>query len=82
MLPGLLQQKIRDYGQEERYPMCLCRVFEELPAIVESAEFRAQMTRFLPAPVVMRAVDRPMFREHMVERIQGLCRLANEGLGC
>ena len=56
--------------------------FEELPAIVESAEFRAQMTRFLPPSVVARTVDRPMFREHMVERIQGLYRLANEGLGC
>ncbi len=82
LLPGLLRQKVRDYGQEERYPAGLPRVFEELPAIVESAEFRAQMTRFLPPSVVARTVDRPMFREHMVERIQGLYRLANEGLGC
>ena len=61
--------------------MCLCCVFEELPAIVESAEFRAQMTRFLPAPVVMRTVDRPMFREHMVERIQGALPAGERGVG-
>ena len=56
-------------------------MFGELPAIVESAEFRAQMARFLPPSAVTRTVDRPMFRKHMVERIQGLYRLANEGLG-
>lgn len=56
-------------------------MFGELPAIVESAEFRAQMARFLPPSAVTRTVDRPMFRKHMVERIQGLYRLANEGFG-
>lgn len=67
----LLESKIVDYGVEG-YQEALQSRLDELHNIIESHEFRAQMSRFLPADSINNLVARGDFREAIFHTVNDL----------
>ena len=74
-LAGLLQHKLDDYRCRTEFRNGLHRL-DDLSQIVDGAEFRAQLGRFLPADTVARTIDRPEFRESLTDEVTRLYETA------
>ena len=74
-LSDLLQHKLDDYRCHDEFRNGLQRL-HHLGAIVDGAEFRTQLGRFLPADTVARTVDRPEFRTSLTDEVTRLYEMA------
>lgn len=71
LVPGLVAVKIGDYGVVD-YPGLLDRAIEELPRIVKSFEFKAQMTRFIDSATVSRTLAVDGYNDYLATAVGGL----------
>jgi len=74
-LGGLLAHKLDDYSCHDAFRDGLHRL-DDLDQIVDSADFNAQLRRFLPADTVARTIDRPEFRASLAEEVTRLYAMA------
>jgi len=74
-LSDLLQHKLDDYRCHDEFRNGLHRL-DDLDAIVEGADFRAQLGRFLPADTIARTIDRPEFRTSLTDEVTNLYKMA------
>lgn len=56
LVPGFVLDKINDYGVVD-YPKLLAAAIAELPHIVKSPQFKAQMARFVDSATVAKTLD-------------------------
>lgn len=75
----LLKQKINDYSVS-KYPVALSSRVNALRDIIESNEFRDQMSRFLPSDSINNKVARPEFREALFHQVNDLFSVVRQGL--
>lgn len=73
--PELIAAKIEDYGVED-YAGMVDRFQAQLPEIVNSADFRNQMQRFIPMDVQERTLQQPGFMEYLISANAELLRKA------
>lgn len=66
--PTLVQKKVIDYGVDE-YHRRLQSTIQELPTIVESANFQQQMSRFLRQDSLAKTIGNQTFRVSLVGRV-------------
>ncbi len=71
----LRKEKERDYGEQAQFAQGFVRVTEQLDSIVNSAEFNAEMRRFLPADTLEKTVSRAEFKELLLSGIRELYAL-------
>ena len=64
LAPGLVAAKVGDYGVEG-YEDMLDEAIKRLPAIVNSPEFKAQMTRFIDSSTVSKTLDREGYLDYL-----------------
>ncbi|MBC7601369.1 MAG: nucleotidyl transferase AbiEii/AbiGii toxin family protein [Ramlibacter sp.] len=62
--PKLVAAKIGDYGVDG-YEGMLVEAIERLPSIVNSPQFKAQMTRFIDSSTVARTLDREGYLDYL-----------------
>lgn len=62
--PGLVAAKVGDYGVEG-YEDMLDEAIKRLPAIVNSPEFKAQMTRFIDSSTVSKTLYREGYLDYL-----------------
>ena len=69
--PGLVTAKIGDYGVAG-YPALLDRASKQIPQIVKSREFKAQMTRFIDSATVARTLANDAYADYLATAVGGL----------
>lgn len=74
-IPNLFALKVQDYHQAETVIRNKGRIFE-IPEIVESNDFLAQMKRFLPTTVFNETIARKLFRESLANEVIELYEMA------
>jgi hypothetical protein len=68
---ALVPNKLKDYSVADYYERTVDFLLQ-LPEIVESNDFLAQMTRFLPAETLKQTLLKEQFRVHIIEEIKHL----------
>ncbi|HEX8615246.1 MAG TPA: nucleotidyl transferase AbiEii/AbiGii toxin family protein [Telluria sp.] len=71
LAPELVVAKIKDYGVVD-YPGLLARAIEQIPQIVKSQQFKAQMTRFIDASTIARTLDVAGYDDYLASSVGGL----------
>ncbi len=69
--PQLVVAKISDYGVVD-YPGLLDRAIEQIPQIVKSREFKAQITRFIDSATVTKTVAADPYLDYLAMAVGGL----------
>ena len=69
--PALVVAKISDYGVEH-YPDLLDRAIEQLPQIVRSREFKAQMTRFIDSTTLGKTLASDAYLDYLDSTVGSL----------
>ncbi|MES2264693.1 MAG: nucleotidyl transferase AbiEii/AbiGii toxin family protein [Pseudomonadota bacterium] len=69
--PQMVVAKIGDYGLVH-YPNLADRAIEQIPHIVKSREFKAQMTRFIDSATVARTVAIEAYVDYLAMSVTGL----------
>ncbi|CAN5399512.1 nucleotidyl transferase AbiEii/AbiGii toxin family protein [soil metagenome] len=69
--PRLVVEKIGDYGVPD-YPGLLKRAIEQIPHIVKSREFGAQMTRFIDSATVAKTLGNSAYLDYLAATVGGL----------
>ena len=69
--PGLVVAKISDYGVEH-YPDLLDRAIEQIPQIVRSREFKAQMTRFIDSTTLGKTLASDAYLDYLDSTVGSL----------
>ena len=71
LVPGLVAAKIGDYGVVD-YPGLLDQAIKQLPEIVRSREFKAQMTRFVDSATVAKTLANGSYNDYLALSVGGL----------
>lgn len=71
LVPNLFALKIQDYNQAEAIAKNRRRI-AEIPKIVESKDFLAQMRRFLPTAIFNETIARKLFRDSLANEVTKL----------
>ena len=71
LLPGLVAAKIGDYGVVG-YPQLLDHAIGQLPEIVKSREFKAQMTRFVDSAALAKTLANDNYVDYLATAVGGL----------
>lgn len=71
LVPELVLSKIEDYGVED-YPALLAAAIKQIPQIVKSPQFQAQMTRFIDSSTVARTLATDGYADYLVTSVGGL----------
>lgn len=75
LVPELVLAKIKDYGVED-YSGLLASAIEQIPQIVKSSEFKAQMTRFIDSSTVAKTLGVAGYDDFLASSVGGLfCQL-------
>ena len=69
--PALVITKIGDYGVEG-YPDWLDRAIEQIPQIVKSREFKAQMTRFIDSATLTKTLANDAYLDYLDTTVRSL----------
>jgi hypothetical protein len=69
--PGLVAAKIDDYGVENYHDL-LDQAITQLPEIVKSREFKAQMSRFVDSATVTNTVANDGYNDYLTAAVGGL----------
>ncbi|NHZ99909.1 nucleotidyl transferase AbiEii/AbiGii toxin family protein [Massilia sp. CCM 8734] len=71
LAPELVVAKIKDYGVVD-YPGLLARAIEQIPQIVKSQEFKAQMTRFIDSSTIARTLNVAGYDDYLASSVGDL----------
>lgn len=71
LVPALVAAKIGDYGVVD-YPGLLDQAIKQLPEIVKSREFKAQMTRFVDSATVAKTLANDSYNDYLAMSVGGL----------
>lgn len=71
LAPELVVAKIKDYGVLD-YPGLLTRAIEQIPPIVKSQAFKAQMTRFIDSSTIARTLNVAGYDDYLASSVGGL----------
>ncbi|MBC7686115.1 MAG: nucleotidyl transferase AbiEii/AbiGii toxin family protein [Bdellovibrionales bacterium] len=71
LMPDLVIAKIGDYGVLD-YPGLLDRAIEQIPQIVKSRQFKAQMTRFVDSATVAKTLANDSYTDYLAVAVGGL----------
>ena len=71
LVPGLVAVKIGDYGVVN-YPGLLDQAIKQLPAIVKSREFKAQMSRFIDSTTLAKTVANDGYNDYLTTSVGSL----------
>ena len=71
LIPELVIAKIGDYGVVD-YPGLLDRAIGQIPQIVKSRQFNAQMTRFVASATVARTLANDSYADYLAVAVGGL----------
>lgn len=71
LAPELVLAKINDYGVLD-YPGLLARAIEQIPQIVKSQAFKAQMMRFIDASTIARTLNLAGYDDYLASSVGGL----------
>lgn len=71
LMPELVIAKIGDYGVLD-YPGLLDRAIEQIPQIVKSRQFKAQMTRFVDSATVAKTLANDSYTDYLAVAVGGL----------
>ncbi|MEB0141084.1 MULTISPECIES: nucleotidyl transferase AbiEii/AbiGii toxin family protein [unclassified Undibacterium] len=80
LVPGLVAAKIGDYGVVN-YPGLLDYAIKQLPEIVNSREFKAQMSRFVDSATVAKTLDTESYIGYLAMEVGGLFTQMKAALG-
>jgi hypothetical protein len=71
LAPELVVAKIEDYGVLD-YPRLLATAIEQMPQIVKSREFKAQMTRFIDSSTIATTLGVVGYDDYLASSVGGL----------
>lgn len=71
LVPELVLAKIKDYGVED-YSGLLASAVEQIPQIVKSPEFKAQMTRFIDSATIAKTLGVAGYDDFLASSVGGL----------
>lgn len=71
LVPGLVAVKIGDYGVVN-YPGLLDQAIKQLPAIVKSREFKAQMSRFIDSATLAKTIANDGYNDYLTTSVGSL----------
>lgn len=71
LAPELVVAKIKDYGVVD-YPGLLATAIEQMPQIVKSREFKAQMTRFIDSSTIAKTLGVAGYDDYLASSVGGL----------
>ena len=71
LVPAFVAAKIGDYGVVD-YPGLFDQAIKQLPEIVKSREFKAQMTRFVDSATVAKTLDNDSYNDYLAMSVGGL----------
>jgi hypothetical protein len=71
LVPELVVAKIEDYGVVD-YPGLLAAAIKQIPQIVKSLEFKAQMTRFVDSSTVAKTLATDGYTDYLAISVGGL----------
>lgn len=80
LVPRLVVAKIGDYGVVD-YPGLLASAIKQIPQIVKSPEFKAQMTRFIDSATVARTIATEGYADYLAMEVGGLFIQMRTALG-
>lgn len=71
LVPELVLAKIKDYGVAD-YTGLLASAIQQIPQIVKSAEFKAQMTRFIDSSTIAKTLGVVGYDDYLASSVSGL----------
>lgn len=71
LVPQFVFDKIKDYGVSD-YPTLLDAAIEEIPSIIKSPQFKAQMTRFVDSSTIGRTLEVAGYDDFLAKTVGGL----------
>lgn len=71
LVPELVLAKIKDYGVAD-YPGLLACAIQQIPQIVKSPEFKAQMTRFIDSSTIAKTLGVVGYDDYLTSSVGGL----------
>lgn len=71
LVPELVVAKIKDYGVAD-YPGLLASAIQQIPQIVKSPEFKAQMTRFIDSSTIAKTLGVVGYDDYLASSVGGL----------